>query len=300
VLDLNEVLAGTTRLLTRLIGEDIQLVIKPGALVGYVRADAGQIEQVLLNLAANARDAMPRGGVLTLETANATLDASYRERDPEVHPGEYVVLAVSDTGEGMSEAVRQHLFEPFFTTKEVGKGTGLGLSTVYGIVKQSGGTILVYSEVGHGTVFKVYLPRTQESPTETQVTAQPLPRGHETVWVVEDNEEVRQLTVRMVNSLGYRVVEFGEPEAALAYARRSLETVHLLLTDVVMPQMGGRELAQRLTQLRPRLGVLYMSGYTDSAIVQHGVLEEGAHFIRKPFPLDALAQQLRQALAARE
>ncbi len=296
ILDLNEELAGMTRMLTRLIGEDIRLTFTPASSLGRVRADPSQMHQVVLNLAVNARDAMPQGGVLTLETANVTLDASRCRHDPEIEPGPYVMLAISDTGAGMSEEVKAHLFEPFFTTKGVGQGTGLGLSMVYGIIKQSGGAISVYSELGQGTTFRIYLPRVDEAPVAAEAPQAALPRGGETILLVEDSPDVRRFTMRLLQSLGYRVLEAGNGAEALALVDRFADPIHLLLTDVVMPEMSGREVAEKLVALRPTLRVLYMSGYTDNAIVHRGVLDEGMQFIPKPFRPEELAVKVRAVL----
>jgi CheY-like chemotaxis protein len=254
---------------------------------------------MILNLAVNARDAMPSGGKLTIETANVVLDGEYARTHVSVTTGPYVRLSVSDTGVGIPLEVKEKVFEPFFTTKEKGKGTGLGLSTVYGIVKQSGGNIWVYSEPAHGTTFKIYLPRVEEDldtlhgRDETDF----LPKGSETVLLVEDEPPVRDLALRLLNQQGYKVLEAGNGEEALRVVQEHIgEKIHLLLTDVVMPQMGGKELANQLKLLRPDVKVLYTSGYTDDAIVHHGVLEAGTHFLQKPFSPVALAQKVREVL----
>jgi two-component system, cell cycle sensor histidine kinase and response regulator CckA len=296
VLDLNEDLAGMTRMLTRLIGEDIHLVFKPGSALGRVQADPGQVQQVVLNLVVNARDAMPHGGTLVLETANISLDATRQVRDPDIAPGPYVMLVISDTGIGMSAEVKAHLFEPFFTTKGVGQGTGLGLSTVYGIIKQSGGTISVYSEPGQGTTFRIYLPRVDRPLVTEKVVETALPRGNETILVIEDSSDVRRFTMRLLQSLGYRVLEASSGPEALALVERFPDPLHLVLTDVVMPEMSGRAVAERLATLRPALKVLYMSGYTDNAIVHSGVLDEGMQFVGKPFKPEELARKVRAVL----
>jgi two-component system, cell cycle sensor histidine kinase and response regulator CckA len=295
VLDLNAVLAGMTKMLGRLIGEDVQLVVKPDADLGRVRADPGQIEQVVLNLAVNARDAMPDGGVLTLATENVALRAEDLARDVEMQPGAYVRLVVRDTGMGMSPEVQAHLFEPFFTTKGLGKGTGLGLSTVYGIVKQSGGTIAVHSAPSEGTTFEISLPRVDEPVTEDD-KALALPTGSETVLVVEDNAEVRALTVRLLRSLGYQVVEAPGGFEALSLSTRVLRGVHLMLTDVVMPEMNGRDLAEHMVRVCPEIKVLFMSGYAADTISQHGVPAQNVHYIQKPFTQEALARKVREVL----
>jgi two-component system, cell cycle sensor histidine kinase and response regulator CckA len=298
VLDLNSVVSGLENMLRRLIGEDVDLrtALKPEP--GSVKADPGQIEQVIMNLAVNARDAMPRGGKLTIETGNIYLDEEYARRHVAVSPGQYVMLAVSDTGTGMDEQTRARIFEPFFTTKESGKGTGLGLSTVYGIVKQSGGNIWVYSEVGRGTTFKVYLPLVGEAGQEYRRSdeVEEAAKGTETVLLAEDEEVVRTLAREVLETYGYRVVEAANGGAALLICERHREPIHLLITDVVMPEMSGRELADRLAPLRSEMKVLYMSGYTDNAIVHQGVLDEGANFIQKPFAPGQLARKVREVL----
>ena len=297
VLDLNHVVQGLDKMLHRLLGEDIELrtVLPEG--IGKVKADPGQIEQVIVNLAVNARDAMIEGGKLTIETAGVELDEKYAHKHIAVQPGRYVMLSVSDTGEGMTSEVKERVFEPFFTTKEQGKGTGLGLSTVYGIVKQSGGNIWIYSEPGQGTTFKIYLPQVDEPLTEEkEEVVKEIPRGNETILVVEDEETVRKLAVRSLKSLGYRVLDAPEGGMALLVCEEFKGRIHLILTDVVMPGMGGRKLAERLKQIHPEMKVLFMSGYTDNAIVHHGVLEEGTKFIQKPFTLENLARKVREAL----
>jgi CheY-like chemotaxis protein len=300
VLDLNASLASADKLLRRLLGEDIELVTAPAPSLGTVKADPGQLEQVIVNLAVNARDAMPEGGKLTLETANADMDDAYVREHPAAKPGSYVVLAVSDTGVGMDEETQRRIFEPFFTTKEAGKGTGLGLATVYGIVKQSGGFIWVYSEPGHGTTFKIYLPRVEE-PVDAET--RPVPplgslRGTETVLLVEDAAAVRAVIHQTLDRLGYRVLEAPNGEAALHLATKHRGPIHLLLTDVVMPELGGRQLAERLSALRPELRVLYASGYTDDAVVRHGVLKPGIAYLQKPFTPEVLALKVREVLDA--
>ncbi len=298
VLDLNQIIFETNKMLQRLIGEDIDLLVGLAPDLGKIKADPSQIEQVLLNLSVNARDAMPQGGKLTIETTDVYLDEDYVGRHAAVRAGHYVVLAVSDTGCGMDAATQARIFEPFFTTKEVGKGTGLGLSTVYGIVKQSGGNVYVYSEVGHGTTFKVYLPRVDQPAAELSAgpveTAQPL--GCETVLLVEDEEMVRHLAKEILQENGYQVLEAQHGRAALYIAEQHQGPIHLMLSDVVMPQMSGRALAEQLGQLRREVKVLYMSGYTDDAIVHHGVLDEGMAFIEKPFSPAALARKVREVL----
>jgi PAS domain S-box-containing protein len=299
ILDLNAVVGDVEKMLGRLIGEDIQIVTSLAADLGRVKADPGQIDQVILNLAVNARDAMPGGGKLILETANAELDESYLPTHPGAKPGPHVLLAVSDSGHGMDAETLLRIFEPFFTTKEQGKGTGLGLSTVYGIVKQSGGDIVVYSELGRGTTFKVYLPRVDEeagTAAAGEVPAEPLARASETILLVEDEKSLRAMIREILEEGGYTVVEGGSPEEAIAAARSHPGPINLMLTDVVMPSMGGRDLAVELAALRPGLRVLYMSGYTDNAIVHHGVLDAGMHFLQKPFTADALLRKARAVL----
>jgi two-component system, cell cycle sensor histidine kinase and response regulator CckA len=297
VLDMNELVNNSTNLLKRLIGENIDLAFVPAPDAGRVRVDPGQLEQVIVNLAVNARDAMPDGGRLTIETSNVTLAAEYTALHAGVTPGPYVALTVSDTGTGMDRAVQARLFEPFFTTKGPGYGTGLGLATVYGIVKQSDGHIRVYSELGHGTVFKVYLPRTDALPEAASV-APPggLPAGTETVLLVEDENEVRHLAHEVLGVLGYTVLEAASPGEAILIAERHVGLIGLLLTDVVMPGMSGRALASRILAERPETKVLFMSGYTDDAIVRHGVLEPGTSFLEKPFTVEALAVKVRKEL----
>ncbi len=297
VVNLNRIVADTEKMLQRLIGEHIRLDFRPAENLGAVKVDPGQIEQVIINLAVNARDAMPMGGCLTIETRNVELDSDYVDRRPGVQPGPYVMLAISDTGMGMEEGVRQRIFEPFFTTKESGKGTGLGLATVYGIVRQSGGHIWVYSEMGKGTTFKIYLPRTQEPACEQgSPRIEGLVGGTETILIVEDDEAVRELTRRILETAGYDVLTAADGEEALRLWERRDASIHMVLTDVIMPGMSGRELAERLKASDPAMKVLYMSGYTDNAIVHHGVLDDGTHFIEKPFTVLELARKVREVL----
>jgi PAS domain S-box-containing protein len=300
VLDLNAIVSDMDKMLRRLIGEHIEFLTVPEAGLGQVKADRSQIEQVVMNLAINARDAMPKGGKLAIETANVELDENYVKHHINVEPGRYVMLAISDTGTGIDEQTKARIFEPFFTTKEQGKGTGLGLSTVYGIVKQSGGHIWVYSEVGFGTTFKIYLPRLDEA-AESGLSADvqaALPQGTETILLVEDEEMIRKAAREILEAHGYRVLEAAGGDEALTIGRDHKHPIQLLMTDVVMPQMNGRELAERLLPLRPQLKVLYMSGYTDDAIVHHGVLEEGTAFLEKPFTAKALTHKVRELLDA--
>ena len=299
ILDLNTLLKDLDRMLHRVIGEDIELTYRLANDLGKVKIDLGQIEQVILNLAVNARDAMPSGGKLTIETSNAELDETYARTHIGSKPGHYVMLSVSDTGVGMIPEVRERAFEPFFTTKEKGKGTGLGLSTVYGIVKQSGGNIWAYSEPGRGTTFKIYLPQADEFLMEAaeKAEAAEILKGSETILVVEDEEEVLKLVAQILTGQGYTVIEASDGDEAMDFASQyERKPIHLLLTDVVMPGMSGGELAQTLKVQHPGLKVLYMSGYTDNAIVHHGVLEEGINYIQKPFTLDALARKVREVL----
>jgi PAS domain S-box-containing protein len=301
VLDLNTLVSDLGSMLQRVIGEDVDLSTVLAPDVQAVRADPGQLEQVLMNLVVNARDAMPDGGKLTLETSNVELDESYTREYPGVRPGRYVMLAVSDTGCGMSKEVQARLFEPFFTTKEVGKGTGLGLATVYGIVKQSEGHITAYSEMGRGSTFKVYLPAVAEAATVLQVShpiPAPLPAGSGTVLLVEDEEEVRRLSRHVLQRNGYEVLEARHATEALEIYERQGQAVDLMVTDVVMPEMNGCDLANRLQSHRRDLKVLFMSGYTDTAVLRHGLLAEGTAFLQKPFTPNALASKVREMMVA--
>jgi PAS domain S-box-containing protein len=297
VLDLNVVVADMRPMLGRLIGEDVKVVLGLGPDLSPVSADRGQVEQIVLNLAVNARDAMPKGGTLTIETANVDLDEQYTKTHLAVKTGPYVVLTVTDTGTGMTPQVKARLFEPFFTTKDVGKGTGLGLATVHGIVMRSGGSVNVSSEVGRGTSFKVYFPRAD--PNEMAVNAPPTvdrPRARaQTILVVEDAEELRDLTSRLLRRLGYTVLVAANADEALQMFERN-PSIDVILTDVVMPGASGPELTRRLIEQRPGLKVIYMSGYTEEAIVQHGVLKPGIAFLHKPFTSEALGRKLRETL----
>ncbi len=298
VLDLNTVVASVDNMLRRLIAADVELRTALAPELGAVRADPGQLEQVIMNLVVNARDAMPRGGKLTIETANAELDESYALEHPAVMAGPYVMLAVSDSGVGMDGITQARIFEPFFTTKEKGKGTGLGLATVYGIVKQSGGNIWLYSEPGRGTTFKIYLPRVDqpiELPAPTPA-ARETPRGTETVLLVEDDEAVRALARKMLAAHGYTILAAPSGADALELAASHAGPIHLLVTDVVLPGISGRELAARFESVRPGLKVLYTSGYTDEAVVHHGVLDAGIAFLQKPFSSGSLARKVRETL----
>ncbi|HUG36162.1 MAG TPA: ATP-binding protein [Candidatus Limnocylindrales bacterium] len=302
LLDLNQIVVGMEAMLRRLLDETIHLTTAPTAEgLGLVRADPGQIEQVIMNLAVNARDAMPDGGLITIETDRLDLDERTAHEHGQAVPGRYAMLSVSDNGTGMDETTRSRLFEPFFTTKEQGKGTGLGLSTVYGIVQQSGGHIWVYSEIGRGTTFKICLPVVAEEAAmaeagEPREVAEPPTTGAETILLVEDAARVREVVREILEMNGYHILEARHGLEALEIAQRYEGPIPLIVTDVVMPQMSGRELAQRLALLRPEMRVLYMSGYTDDAIVRHGVLEAGTAFLSKPFTPDALAAKVRELL----
>ncbi len=298
ILDLNTVVTEMDKMLRRLIGEDVELVTALAPRLGSVKADPGQVEQVILNLAVNARDAMPQGGRLTIETANVELDDEYARRHATVRPGPHVMIAVSDTGHGMDAQTQAHLFEPFFTTKERGKGTGLGLSTVYGIVKQSGGSIWVYSEPGHGATFKVYFPRV-DAPADALVRdAQPSEtlRGTETILLVEDSDALRSLVERVLGDAGYAVRVSRDGTEALQIIEKHAGTIHLVLTDLVMPGMSGRELAAHVARRRPGTKVLYMSGYTSEGITGLGTTGIGDAFLQKPFTSAALAAKVREVL----
>jgi two-component system, cell cycle sensor histidine kinase and response regulator CckA len=298
VLDLNDTLEGMLTMVARLIGEDIDLVWIPGRNLPPVEVDPSQIDQILVNLCVNARDAIGDTGKLTIETGIAVFDEDYCTRHAGFVPGEYILLAVSDNGCGMDAAILSHLFEPFFTTKEVGKGTGLGLATVYGIVKQNKGFISVYSEPGQGTTFRIYLPpHTAKAarPVRTEVAA-PTEHGHETILLVEDEPMILDLTMAMLKTLGYTVLSAATPGEAIRLAREHSGQIHLLLTDVVMPEMNGRDLARKLLSLYPELKRLFMSGYTANVIAHHGVLDAGVHFLQKPFSIGELAAKIREAL----
>ena len=298
ILDLNAVATDAEKMLRRLIGEDIDVATALAPDLGRVRADPGQIEQMLMNLAVNARDAMPGGGILTIETRNVELDAAYAQTHTDARAGPHVLLSVADTGTGMPPDVAARIFEPFFTTKGIGKGTGLGLATVYGIVKQSGGHIAVYSEVGIGTTFKVYLPCVEEATVAVKGRSwlQPPSRGTETVLVVEDEDGVRALTRRILAGCGYTVLEAANGNEALCVLAAYLGPIHLLVSDVVMPGIGGRVVAERVAELHPGAKVLFVSGYTDDAVILHGVLQEGVNFLQKPFSAARLAIRVREVL----
>jgi len=297
VVDVNAIVADMERLLRPLIGENVELSTKLAPEAGYTRADSGQLEQVLMNLVVNAKDAMPKGGKLTIRTQNSVIDESHRRGQTFIRPGKYVMLSVSDTGTGMDKETQSRIFEPFFTTKEKGKGTGLGLSTVYGIVKQSGGYVMVQSEEGRGTTFQIYLPHTEGT---AEKHAAPAPHaaagGTETILLVEDEESVRQLVRETLQGKGYRVVEAENGEAGLAAAAQHEGKIDLVITDVVMPGMGGRELAEQLTKARPQTKVLYLSGYTEDSILNEGTVESGTAFLQKPFTLQNLSRKVRELL----
>lgn len=299
VVNLNEIVTNMSKILQRIIGEDIQLTTVLGTKLWPVRVDPGQIELVIMNLAINARDAMPRGGKLKIETANVNLDEDFARQYVSMKPGSYVLLAVSDTGCGMDKETLARIFEPFFTTKEKGKGTGLGLSTVYGIIKQSGGNIWAFSELGQGTTFKIYLPK-DLSPAppryKPKTPPPPLAKGTETILLVEDEKAVRSVLRQTLESNGYRVLEAQDGQEALKICETHQGPIHLLLTDVIMPGCNGRELAHLLSPRWPEMKVLYMSGYPDNSIAQHGVLEPDTMFLQKPFTLSTLENKVREIL----
>ena len=299
-LDLNVTVREIEKMLGRLIGADVRVETRLAPHLGIVKADPGQIEQVLMNLAVNARDAMADGGTLTIETANVTLDDHYARTHPACTPGDYVMLAVSDTGIGMAPPTQARIFEPFFTTKERGKGTGLGLSTVYGIVKQSGGNIWVYSEPGQGTTFKIYLPRVDAVPTDSAIAERRAAahQGSEVVLIVEDDAAVRTVVGRILRAGGYAVMEATNGAQALHICENPALGVDLIITDVVMPEMGGREFARIMAELRPTARWLFMSGYTEYGVTHASMLSPGAAFIEKPFAMDALARKVREVLDA--
>ncbi|MDD2856594.1 MAG: PAS domain S-box protein, partial [Desulfuromonadaceae bacterium] len=297
-IDLNEVIDGMLKMLLRLIGEDIQLTWQPAPDLWHIKADPSQIDQILANLCVNARDAINGTGRITIETRNNAVDSSYCEENPEAVPGDYVHLIVSDDGSGMDKETMTRVFEPFFTTKGVGEGTGLGLATVYGIVKQNNGFINIYSEPGKGTTFTIHLPRleekSQKAPTEAK--SAPLPKGQETILLVEDEPAILQITSLLLGKQGYTLLTAGTPDEAMRLANEYAGEINLLITDVIMPEMNGKELANRLQSLNPQLKCLYMSGYTADAIAQHGVLDEGIYFIQKPFSLPNLSTKVREVL----
>lgn len=300
VLDLNDTVAGILKMLGRLIGEDIGLLWKPGHDLKAVKMDPGQIDQILANLVVNARDAIAGVGKVTIETGKAEFDQAYCDTHPGFTPGQYVLLAVSDDGCGMDKETLANIFEPFFTTKESGKGTGLGLATVYGIVKQNNGFINVYSESGKGTTFKIYLPPHEAKAAaggEKRESLEPA-TGTETVLLVEDQEALLTLAKRLLERLGYTVLAAGSPQGAIRLVEEHAGDIHLLITDIVMPEMSGGDLCQRLNALRPGLKCLFMSGYTANVIAHRAILEEGVHFLQKPFSVEALAAKVREALSA--
>jgi two-component system cell cycle sensor histidine kinase/response regulator CckA len=297
-LDLNVVVTHLRAMLAPLIGEDVKVVLGLRPELAPVKADRGQVEQIVMNLALNARDAMPGGGTLTIETANIELDKHYATAHVTVKPGPYVSLTVSDTGTGITPEVRARLFEPFFTTKEVGKGTGLGLATVHGIVTQSGGSVTVYSEVGRGTSFKVYFPRTDAAEIVGEAPPPPVARlrgGGQTVLVVDDAEELREVARRLLEAQDFRVLVAGNADEALRLFEGNA-AIDVLLTDVVMPGASGPELTRQLVERRPALKVIYMSGYTEDTVVRHGVLGPGIAFLYKPFTSETLARKIREVL----
>jgi CheY-like chemotaxis protein len=295
---LNPIVTETAKMLQRLIGEDIELNTMLDPELGRVRADPGQIDQVLINLAVNARDAMPQGGKLTIATSSAELDETFTHPYPDLPPGPYVMLTVSDTGIGMDEATKTHLFEPFFTTKGAREGTGLGLATVYGIVKQSAGHIVVHSELGQGTAFTIYFPVVDDviSSDKPHAGLKSPPLGNETILLTEDEPAVLALARHALEMHGYTVLEAGQSDSALDIAEGHKGPIHLLVTDVVMPGMSGRELSERLAAVRPDLKVLYLSGYTDDAVIRHGVLQAETAFLQKPFTPSSLAAKVREVL----
>ncbi|HXM44504.1 MAG TPA: response regulator [Bryobacteraceae bacterium] len=297
---LNALIVHMQKMLSRLIGEDIELITVAAAEPGTIRSDPGQLEQVIMNVVVNARDAMPGGGKLIVETANAEVDQTYAGPNVDLKPGRYVVLAISDTGMGMDPETVTHLFEPFFTTKAPGKGTGLGLATAYGIVKQSGGAISVYSEPGRGTTVKIYLPSAEANAAAEAAKKSPAAalRGSETILVLEDEARVRKLVCEVLAGRGYHILEAVRGEEAIRIAREQKGRIHLLLTDVVMPEMSGPQALEQIRARHPNMKVLFMSGYTDEAMVHHGILDSGAPFLQKPFLPDALAQKVREVLAS--
>jgi len=299
VINLNEVVANMEKMLKRVIGEDIALKIMREQKLNPVKADIGQVEQIIMNLAANSRDAMPQGGSLVIETRNVTVDEQMAKEHIDFQPGSYAMLKVTDTGVGMGKATLAHIFEPFFTTKEAGKGTGLGLSMVYGIVKQSGGNIQAWSELGKGTSFEIYLPQAGEEPGEDTFSspeARKTLAGTETILLVEDEVAIRKVVNRVLKKLGYNVISADSGEEAAKIFRQYPTEISLLITDVVMPGISGQDLANTLLQENPELKVIYISGYTDDAIARHGIIEEGTFFIQKPFSVETLAAKIRQLL----
>jgi len=297
-LNLNNIVVNTEKMLQHLIGEDIELLTTLERELGLVKADSGQLEQVIMNLAVNARDAMPQGGRLSIETANVYLDKAYVHQHLNVRPGQYVMLTISDTGDGMDAETQSHIFEPFFTTKEVGKGTGLGLATVHGIINQSGGHIRLYSEPDYGTTFKLYLPQVEESVklSKPLLKSPESYRGSETILLVEDKEMVRTLVHKILTEFGYTVLEARNGNEALSTAQQSVEPIHLLLTDVVMPEMGGVTLAAQLKSTYPAAKVLLMSGYSVNTVEKLDLADLGTPFIQKPFSASTLTHKIREVL----
>jgi PAS domain S-box-containing protein len=298
VLNLNDLVGNVQKMLMRLIGEDIELKTVPGERLDSVKIDAGQFEQVLVNLAVNARDAMPDGGALTIETANIDLDESYCALHPQVQPGRYVMLVVSDTGHGMTDEVKKHLFEPFFTTKAIGRGTGLGLATTFGVVKQAGGSIDVYSEIGKGTTFRIFLPRVDEKASKLirETPSLELLKGTETIFVVEDEPNLREMVIKILKRFGYSTLDAPNGDEAYMFGEKYTGRIDLLITDVVMPGMNGRELAEHLVVMHPEMKVLFTSGYTENVIVHHGVVDKNLNFIGKPYTPQGLAVKIREVL----
>jgi nitrogen-specific signal transduction histidine kinase/ActR/RegA family two-component response regulator len=295
--NLNDIVAGIDKMLRRLIGEDVRMSLKLDRALHETVADRGQVEQVLVNLVVNARDAMPKGGALTIETKNLRLDGAYAESHADVAVGDYVMLGVSDTGSGMSDDVKAHLFEPFFTTKELGKGTGLGLATCFAIARQFGGHVGVYSESGVGTTMRVYLPRVHASAESRSTAAATVTRGgNETILIVEDEPQVRRVAVRMLNALGYSVREAPDAEDAIAFLDQPANSVDLVLTDVVLPRMGGLALAARILEMRPGTRILFASGYSDDMVLQHQLLDGEMTLLQKPFTVESLAEKVREVL----
>ena len=297
IININTVVNAIETFLQRLIGEDVRLVIRLDPELGPVLADSGQVQQIIMNLAVNSRDAMPNGGTLLIETSNVLLDDAYRVTHPEVQPGPHVMLAVTDTGEGMSPEVQTRIFEPFFTTKELGKGTGLGLATVYAMVKRFGGWIWVYSELQRGSIFKIYLPRTDKSLTASTPSITVGVRGTETVLVVEDQQEVRTLAVTGLTQFGYRAHGVGTGQEALRFCNEFPEEIHIVVTDMIMPDMNGMEVARRVAEVRPKSQVLFTSGYTTNVIVQQAMLDPDLGYLQKPFTPESLARRIRKLLA---
>jgi CheY-like chemotaxis protein len=296
-LDLNDIVSAMDKMLRRILGEDVDLVSSLTPQLGRVLADPSNIEQMIMNLALNARDAMPTGGKLTIETGTVELDESYAAVHLGAKPGPHVMLAVSDTGAGMDPEIQARIFEPFFTTKEIGKGTGLGLSIVFGIAQRAGGSVWVYSERGRGTTFKVYLPRSEAKIEVSSASRAPTTlHGGETILLAEDQEQVRTVAQSILLRHGYRVIVAQNAGEALLLCEAHSQPIHLLLTDVVMPHLSGADLAKRIAVTRPETKVLFMSGYTDDSVVRHGVLEDGVAFLQKPFTPESLARKVREVL----